>query len=411
MTIKKSNKNSRRQGDGSIYAYETGEGTRYRWQAFVPVNPDDGNTQMKRVSKGGFKTAKDANVSMQAALSNVRSGKAALPSSLLFADYAKTWLDSKKIANSTRAGYEKIIRVHLVPRIGHLKLRDIYATTIAKLYKDLEASGNKGRLTEGMALTANTVNKIHIVLGSILQSAVYDGKLTVNHARNNPHVVMAPTGADILEQQEELQVWNAEELEEFLWWASNQADELYPLWHLLAWSGMRRGEAVALKWQDINFKTSTVSIRRSSDSALRKTVKNSTKTKKNRSIKIDDETMDILKGHKSMRSRLGLQAVQADAFVFGNLDGTVRNPGDVGERFSRLVKKAQTELSGLPHLTIKGLRHTHATLLLEAGVNPKVVQERLGHSNITTTMNIYSHVTPTMQEDAMTRLTKYVKGA
>jgi integrase len=404
-------KTPRRQGDGSIYTYETGDGTRYRWQAFVPVNPGDGDTEMKRISKGGFKTKKDANISMQDSLTNARKGKAALPSNLLFASYAQTWLDSKKIANSTRAGYEKIIRVHLNPRIGHLKLKDIYATTIAKLYKELEANGNKGRLTKGMPLTANTVNKIHIVLGSILQAAVYDGKLNVNHARNNPHIVMAPTGADILEQQEELQVWTADELEDFLWWASNQGDELYPLWHLLAWSGMRRGEAVALKWQDINFKTSTISIRRSSDSALRKTVKNSTKTKKNRSIKIDEETMDILKGHKSMRSRLGLQAVQADAFVFGNLDGTVRNPGDVGERFSRLVKKAQNELSGLPHLTIKGLRHTHATLLLEAGVNPKVVQERLGHSNITTTMNIYSHVTPTMQEDAMARLTKYVKGA
>ena len=103
-----------------------------------------------------------------------------------------------------------------------------------------------------------------------------------------------------------------------------------------------------------------------------------------------------------------MMSFKLEAFAFGNLDGTVRNPGDVGERFSRTVKKAQQELPTLPDLTIKGLRHTHATLMLESGIHAKVVQERLGHSNITTTLNIYSHVTPTMQEDAMNRLRQYV---
>lgn len=409
MTNQNRSKNTRRQGDGSIYKYTTGEGIRFRWQAFVTANPNESHTEVKRVSKGGFKTAKEANASMQAALSNVRSGKAAIPSAELFGDYAMIWLDTKKIANSTRVGYEKILRVHLLPRLGHLKLRDIFPGTIAKMYRDLEKSGNQGRLTKGSALTANTVNKIHIVLGSILQAAMLDGKVAVNHARNNPAAINAPTGADILDQQEELKVWTGEELEDFLFWdIETFEDDLFPLWMLFAWTGMRRGEGVALKWQDINFKNSTISIRRSSDSALRKTVKNSTKTKKNRSIAIDEETMSVLQEHKRRRAQMGLHLAAPDAFVFGNLDGSVRNPGDVGERFTRTVKKAQQALPSLPDLTIKGLRHTHATLMLESGIHAKVVQERLGHSNITTTLNIYSHVTPTMQEDAMNRLRTYV---
>lgn len=408
MANKKTSKGTRRQGDGSIYKYETSEGIRFRWQAFVPVNPHEGTSETKRVSKGGFTNAKEANASMQAALKNVGEGKAAIPSADLFGDYAMIWLDTKKIANSTRVGYEKILRVHLLPRIGKLKLRDIYPGTIAKLYRDLEKSGNQGRLTKGSALTANTVNKIHIVLGSILQAALLDGKVTVNHARNNPKAINAPTGSDILDQQEELKVWTAEELGEFLFWDAESHDDLFPLWLVFSWTGMRRGEGVALKWQDINFKNNTISIRRSSDSALRKTVKNSTKTKKNRSIAIDEETMSVLQEHKRRRTLMGAQLTTPDAFVFGNLDGTVRNPGDVGERFSRTVKKAQQELPTLPDLTIKGLRHTHATLMLESGIHAKVVQERLGHSNITTTLNIYSHVTPTMQEDAMNRLRQYV---
>lgn len=399
-------------GEGTVYDYTTKSGLRYRWQAVVKVNPTEGSTETKRVSKGGYLSAKAAHMSMQEALLNTRNGKAALPSSDLFGTYAMSWLASKKLANSTRVGYEKILRVHVLPRLGEMKLRDIYPSTISKLYRDLEKSGNRGRLTKGLGLSANSVNKVHIVLGSVLQGAVYDGKLSVNHARNNPSAINAPTGSEILEEQEELKTWTAEELNTFLAWNRASQDDLYALWHLYAWSGMRRGEGVPLKWQDINFHNQTVAIRRSSDSALRKTVKNSTKTKRGkRSIVLDDETISVLKAHRSLRALLGIQFVQADSFVFGNLDGSVRNPGDVGERFSRTVKKAKAELADLSSLTIKGLRHTHATLMLESGIHAKVVQERLGHSDITTTLNIYSHVTPTMQDDALQRLTSYMNRA
>lgn len=411
MAVKRTAARARRIGDGSIYAYPTMDGTRYRWQASVKVNPNEAGSETKRISKGGFTSPKAANSSMQEALLNAKNGKAALPSADLLSEYAWSWLDSKKVANSTRVGYEKILRVHVLPRMGHLKLKDIYPSTISKFYRELEKSGNQGRLTKGLGLTANTVNKIHIVLGSILQAAVYDGKIPVNHARNNPNAINAPTGADILEQQAELHTWTAEELETFLSWNAGMKDELHALWHIFAWTGMRRGEGVALKWQDINFKNKTIAIRRSSDSALRKTVKNSTKTKKSRSVLVNDETMAVLASHKAMRARLGLDAVQPDCYVFGNIDGTVRNPGDVGERWSKTLKKCQEINPELTNLTIKGLRHTHATLLLESGAHAKVVQERLGHSNISTTMNIYSHVTPTMQDDALQRLTSYVKRA
>lgn len=120
-TSKTTSKRTRRQGDGSIYKYTTGEGTRYRWQAFVSVNPNEAESEIKRVSKGGFKSPKEANTSMQAALTNVQNGKTALPSADLFGEYALAWLSTKKIQNTTRAGYEKILRVHLIPPIGSLE--------------------------------------------------------------------------------------------------------------------------------------------------------------------------------------------------------------------------------------------------------------------------------------------------
>lgn len=403
-------KKSRKYGQGSIYSYKTTDGTRYRWQATVLTNPNEPHSALKRLSKAGFKTANEADVSMQEALKNSREGKSALPGTDLFAVYARTWLEKQKLANSTLMGYEKILRVHLLPRLGHYKLAEIYPSTIAKLYKDLEASGNQGRLTKGAPLSANSVNKIHIVLGSVLQSAVHDGKIHLNQARHNPKAVQAPTGRHIREQQEELRTWTADEMVAFLEWDCTQIeDDLYPLWRLYCWTGIRRGEGVALKWKDINFKTNTMSIRRASDSGLRKSIKK-TKTNKPRVLVLDPATLEILKAHKFFRAELGLTFVQPESFVFGNLDGTVRNPGDVGERWSRTLAKAQKDLPDLNTITLKGLRHSHATHLLEAGVNSKVVQERLGHSDISTTLNIYSHVTPTLQVDSVEVLTKYVNG-
>lgn len=401
-------KGVRRYGEGSIYSYETKNGTRFRWQASVLVTADDPEGGFKRLSKGGFKTAKEADHAMQESLSKSREGKTAILGKDTFSIYAKDWLGGLALANSTLKGYEKIIRVHLNPHLGSLRLTEIVPSKISKMYRELERSGNQGRLTKGGPLTANTVNKIHIVLGSILQSALMDGKVSVNHARNNPKAVLAPTGRHIRMQQAELETWTISQMQTFLLWnEKDYKDDFFALWHFYFWTGVRRGEAVALKWQDINFDTNLVSIRRASDSGLRKSVK-PTKTLKGRAIQIDKNTASILKALRAQREILSADLVKGDAFVFGNLDGSVRNPGDITAKWSMRLKKATKAHPDLTHLTIKGIRHTHATLLLESGTNAKVVQERLGHSDISTTLNIYSHVTQTMQSNAVEAFERYI---
>jgi integrase len=348
---------------------------------------------------------------MQKVLIDAQTGLSPKSSKDTFECYAKVWLDKQKLANATLMGYEKIIRVHLVPRIGNLKLTSIVPSTIAQLYRDLEKNGNRGRLTSGSSLSANSVNKIHIVLGSILSSAVDDGLLRVNHARNNPKAIQAPTARSIRMQKKELRTWSPGQMGSFLDWNRDvYEDDLGPLWRVYFMSGMRRGEGVALQWDDINFDTGVISIRRASDSGLRKATK-PTKTYTDRPVRMDQESLDSLKTHKAERAKLGIQFVKGGAFVFGNLDGTVRNPGDIGERWSKTLQRAQRAGLDLPHLTIKGMRHTHATQLLEAGVSAKVVQVRLGHTDITTTMNIYSHVTDTLQVSAVEALASYLKRA
>jgi integrase len=404
-------KKSRSYGEGSAYAYKTRSGTRYRWQASFRDDPFDPDSTLRRFSKGGYLSLREAHSEMQKVLIDARTGISPRVSSDTFECYSKIWLEKQKLANATLMGYEKIIRVHLVPRLGQLKLTQIVPSTIAKLYRDLEKNGNRGRLTSGASLSANSVNKIHIVLGSILSSAVDDGLVRVNHARNNPKAIQAPTGRSIRMQKKELRTWSPSEMCSFLDWNTKvYQDDLGPLWRIYFMSGMRRGEGVALQWDDINFDTGVISIRRASDSGLRKATK-PTKTYTERAVRMDQESLDALKAHKSERAKLGIQFVRGDSFVFGNLDGTVRNPGDIGERWSKTLIRAQQAGLELPHLTIKGMRHTHATQLLEAGVSPKVVQARLGHTDITTTMNIYSHVTEMLQVGAVEALASYLKRA
>ena len=392
---------SRSKSSGTVTPYLTKEGKRYRWQAFVPVNPYLPNGETKRGGKAGFLTHKAAFADMQEAFSNVRQNRLAIPGDTVFGDFACEWLENQNLANATLKGYEKIIRVHLVPHLGQMKLAEISGQVIGRLYKQLRKNGNKGRLTKGTGLSSNSINKIHILLGSILEMALMEGKVKFNEARHNPKLVQAPTGKNIRQEQQEIKPWTIGQMKAFLLWNKEIIkDDFYPLWHLFLFSGMRRGEGVALTWGDVNFQNNTVVIVHASDSGLRKAIKK-TKTGKPRVVPLDAKTMDVLAAHKAERLKLGEKFIKPESYIFGNLDGSVRNPGDVGERWSKTVAKALVEVPELHHLTIKGMRHTHATLLLETGAKMKAVQERLGHSNITTTLNIYSHSTETMQQEAV----------
>jgi integrase len=177
---------------------------------------------------------------------------------------------------------------------------------------------------------------------------------------------------------------------------------------LVSFTGIRRSEAIALKWSDFNSGEAFISVRRAADTATSKTLK-PTKTYRSRAIALDSDTINVLAKHKQNRAALGPEFVSPEAFIFGTLKNELRGPNDVTARWSRLIKKALEDVANLSPVTLKGLRHTHATLLLQAGINPKIVQERLGHSDIGTTLDIYTHVTPTIQVEAIKRFTDWME--
>ncbi|TQL48775.1 site-specific recombinase XerD [Homoserinimonas aerilata] len=397
---------SRRRGVGSITSYSTKAGTRWRWQLRVPLNtehPEDGERQ---AGKAGYLTAEAADDALQEARKKVKEHRTiSREGPPTIGSYAQNWLDGLSLENSTVYGYRKIVRNHVTPYLGSIKLDQLTATRLARHYRELGETGRKDAHHVGEGLSANTVNKVHVVIGALLDAALDDGHLAVNPARKS-RTVKAPTGKQIRAQRPEIVTWTAGELRAFLDWDRDVfQDELHALWHLVAHTGMRRGEALALRWGDLDLTGQRVSIRRAADSTMRNAAK-STKSGSSRVVDIDEETINVLRTWKARRGALSLDLARAGAYIFGNAAGEMRGPNEVGARWSYRVKRARLELGpdALKPLTIKGLRHTHATLLLELGVHPKVVQERLGHSQISTTMNIYSHVTPTMQKDAVARL-------
>ncbi|MEH3088739.1 MAG: tyrosine-type recombinase/integrase [Microbacterium arborescens] len=392
-------KRPRRRGKGSLQSYATKGGVRWRFQIWIPVDPEQPELGDKKFSKGGFTTSDDADDAMQEALRKRRNDERFHGSVPTLEKYGTDWLDSLTLEASTMLGYRRQFKNYLLPHLGAKPVDKITGPAIGKLYKLLRERGGR----DGAPLSANTVNKTSITLAAILDAAMADGFITKNPARLKK-IVKAPTGRDIRAEKTEMVTWTAEQLRAFLDWNRDvYNDELHVLWLTLAHTGMRRGEAIALQWRDIDFAAGRISIRRAADSTTRERTK-IPKSGSARVIDADSGLLDALKKHKAERGTIALDYARPGAFIFGHHDdGRMRSPVLITNRWKRRTEAAQKAIADLPHIPLHSLRHTHASLLLQLGESPKVVQERLGHASISITMDIYSHVNPTMQRAAADR--------
>jgi integrase len=178
---------------------------------------------------------------------------------------------------------------------------------------------------------------------------------------------------------------------------------------------MRRGEALALRWRDADLDAATLRVRRSAGMIRNAgegagVVEGDTKSGKPRLIDLDAPTVAVLRAHRRERGALALQLARDDALVFGDIEGRHRNPEHVSRQFARDVERCCGELGAdaLPGLRLHDLRHSHATVLLTAGVPVHVVSQRLGHTSAVVTMTVYAHVLPGSQRDAADRFAALV---
>ncbi|SFT53928.1 Phage integrase family protein [Geodermatophilus amargosae] len=188
-------------------------------------------------------------------------------------------------------------------------------------------------------------------------------------------------------------------------------------WRLLAATGMRRGEALALRWRDVDLDGSRLQVRRSlgvvkAKGAGEQLVEGPTKTGQAGGVHIDPDTVAALRTYRATRGSLSPELVRDAALVLGNLDGSHRHPERYSRRFLEQVVQAGRALGEdqLPRIRLHDLRHTHATLLLAAGEPVKVVSERLGHASATITLTVYQHVHPGMGRQAADRFAALLRG-
>src|SRR5829696_8490988 len=284
------------------------------------------------------------------------------------------------VRQSTFDRYEIAIRVHIKPVLGRLKLTKLAPSHLVGFYQDKLAA----------EVAPARVNKLHVALHKALDQAVKWHMIP----RNIAEVVKAPRPSP-----EEIRPLNREQAKTLLE-VAREEDRFEALYMLAVTTGLRQGELLGLKWEDVDLEDGVVRVRRTLARHKGRLVLGEPKTKRSRrTVQLTQAAVEALEGHfarqTAQRNLLG-ELYEHQGLVFATQRGTLVNPTNLRKRsFEPLLEKA-----GLPAIRFHDLRHTCATLLLSSNVNPKIVSEMLGHATIAITLDTYSHVLPNMQEGA-----------
>lgn len=359
-------------------------------------DPETGKRKQQWVSVKG--TKKDAEKRLSELLSQLDNGIYSKPGKSTLAEFLKLWLRDYAKPNLSPRGferYESIVRVHLTQSLGNISLIKLRPEHLQKYYT--------AKLNSG--LSARTVRYHHVILHIALKTAVKWGLLS----RNVADAVDPPRTRNT-----EMHTWNEDDIIHFL----NAAKDTpyYALFHTALFTGMRRSELLALRWQDIDFIYGQISVSRSlhhlNDGSYIFTQPKSAKSQ--RTIALSPSAILALKEHREKQKLEKIMqgiSLSDDDLVFSHPDGNPLRPNTVSRAWTILAARA-----GLRVIRLHDARHSHASLMLKQGTHPKIVQERLGHSTISVTLDTYSHVAPGLQEAAANRFdeaitTKYNKPA
>jgi integrase len=372
---------------GTIYRRETPSGAS-SWVAHATWQEGGKRRQLKR----SFRTKKEAQAALTELLAAHQTGTFVAPSRMPLRDFVEPWLaalENQGRKPTTLRGYRSSLGAYVLPRLGDVALQELRASDLDALYAELLRSG--GRRGQGLSMT--TVHHVHAAMNKLLHDAERKGLVIRNVAK----LANAPTLTTARAKGPEMRVWSPDELAEFL--ASIEGNRNEALFRLMAMTGIRRGELVALRWSDVELAGHRLTVNQAANVIDGEELVAVPKTRRNRRvIDLDPDTVVMLQRHRARQREqflmLGVSATASDR-VFTNEIGEPLRPNSVGQAFRRLADAAE-----LPVIRLHDLRHTHASHLLMAGVNVKVVSERLGHSSVSFTLDTYGHVMPGQQAEA-----------
>ena len=303
------------------------------------------------------------------------------------------WLPGQRsqLRASTFDSYRRNIDLHVLPRIGGIALQKLVPEDLDGLYAALATDGRRDGKPGG--LSPKSIRLVHLVLHKALSDARRKGTVIRNVAE------LADPPKQRARKRQEIKVWSADELHRFL--DLSRDHRLHPTWFVASHTGMRRGEVLGLRWADVDLDRRRLSVSQAVILVAYKMVISDIKTDTGRrTIDLDGRTVEVLRAWRKRQLEERLlcgAAYQDNDLVFARPDGTPTNPDLFSQSFDRLLTR-----SDLPRIRLHDLRHTHATILLKAGVPVKVVSERLGHASPAFTISVYQHVIPGMQADAAT---------
>jgi integrase len=352
------------------------------WTAVVdcPPDPVTGRRRQKRLSAP---TKRELERRVAEHIQAVARGTYADPGRLTVADFLTRWLASLDgVAPATRRRYHDLLHRHVLPALGSRPLGQLTPLDLQALYAARQAAG----------LAPTTVHLLHNVLHRALEQAVRWDLL----ARNPASRVQAPRPRPVAPR-----AWDAAQAAAFLRAAAQTPEAA--LWLLALTTGMRRSELPGLRWEDVDLEHGTLSVRHARKRGAGGGWElGPPKTRRSRrQLALGPAVVAALRQHRARQAAARLAAGPAWAdtgYVFTGPAGQPLHPNALQARYRRLVAAA-----GVPYLPLHGLRHTYATLALASGEHPKIVQERLGHSSISMTLDRYSHVTPSLQRAAAER--------
>jgi integrase len=344
----------------------------YTWRIRYDAPPQRGQKR-RQVSETVRGNKRDTEIRLRERLNELGRGEIS-PSLMTFGELVEDWFDNyaaSHVSPRTLYGYRGEADRYLIPALGQIKIGSLRGEHCDALYTQMRKPDSTGK-----RLSSMTVRHTHRLLSEILKTAVKWELLSRNPADNaTPPKV----------EKKEIEVWDEKTLKQF--WGQAQDSPYYHFYKLAYLTGMRRSELCGLRWENVDLDAGVIRVvqTRQQISGMGEFIGRPKTEKSRRAIEIGPATIDLL-----------LAIPNKGEYVFTKENGKPVGPDTVSHDFT-LIGKAL----GLPHLTLHGLRHCHATMLFLKGENPKVVSGRLGHSTIVLTMDTYSHMMPGMQAGAV----------
>ena len=330
---------------------------------------------------------RDAQTECAKLIAAITGGSFSEPNKVTVAEFLERWLThmTTQVDARTHVGYAEKVRKNIVPLLGQVLLTKLRSDQIEAAYTKALASG---RCDGNGGLSPRTVHHLHRILKQALKQAAKWKLLAVNPCE----AVDAPKV-----EKKEMKTYDMPQTVDAL--KEMRQTRFLIAYLLAAMCGLRRGEISALRWKNVDLDAGALRVVQTARQIGTKVDYKPVKNTKGRPVALSPIMVYELRAHRARQTeellRLGIKST-GDSFVFAQPEGTPIKPGSITNEWKRLVGK-----HALPGIRFHDLRHTHATAMLASGIHPKIAQERLGHSTIAITMDLYSHVMPNMQADAV----------